>query len=422
MTSILVVGFNYKTADLAIREQAYFPTDKVAFYLQDLLQRGIAEEAVLLSTCNRTELICYAKDSRALFDWFSEVTQLKNDILQSVLYIHKDKDAVMHIMKVASGLDSMILGEPQILGQMKAAFLESCAAQAIGSLFHRMFQHLFSFVKEIRTTTAVGACPVSVASTAVRFAKEKYADFEKAKIAIIGAGETAQLLLRYLADSTSLPLLGISRNRDKVLEMGILPSHAYSFEEFPTVLTEADIIFSATGSAVPILSLAFVEKVMVSRKRKLLLIDIAVPRDVDPAIKTLPYIELYCIDDLKTIILQHQKSREHAAEKALEMINKKSEDFITEIKSWHHVAHTIKAYREQIEELCSGELMKAKEQLSLGKNPANVLDTFAHAFTQKLLHGPSLQLRQAGAEGKFELVQLAKLLFTLPDHELEVSP
>jgi glutamyl-tRNA reductase len=404
--SIFVIGFNHKTASITLREKVYFAVDKLPLYLQDLLSNGRVHEAVLLSTCNRSELYCDTDDIYAVRDWFCEQTTWPRQEVENALHIYRDEEAIAHIMQVACGLDSMVLGEPQILGQMKEAFSESCTAGAVGTLFHRLFQQIFTTAKEIRTTTAIGACPVSVASAAVHFAKQQFSPFDQADVVIIGAGDTSELLMRYLANHLSMPVTLVNRS---------------GMKDLASKLITADVVFSATSSTVPVVNKALMVEVMHERNnRPVVLIDIAVPRDIEPSVADIPNAKLYCVDDLKHIIENNRKGREHAAEKAYEMIRQRSGEFFAGLQSLDKVVHTIRAYRGQIEELCRHELLKAKDQLCQGADPAKVLDDFAYAFTQKLMHAPSVQLRQAGAEGRFELLRFAKQLFSLPDPETEL--
>lgn len=419
--SIFVVGINHKTASVTLREKAYFALDKLSLYVQDVLHRGHAREAVLLSTCNRSELYAEGDDLNRLREWFAAQTTLTPTELEASLYMYSDAEALEHIMQVASGLDSMVLGESQILGQMKEAFSESCAAGAIAALFHRLFQQVFAVAKEIRTTTAIGACPVSVASAAFHFTKERQVDFREAKVVLIGAGDTSELLLRYLSAHLKNPITLVNRSMEKAQAL----AHAFDarfmqWDELKTALTQADIVFSATGSALPIVTKAMMKDIMQARAQKpILLMDIAVPRDIEETVAELDKVALYCIDDLKAIIEKNRQGREHAAEKAREMISQKSRELMAECLSMDKVAHTIKAYRSQVEEICHAELRKAKEQLRQGANPAQVLEAFASAFTKKLLHTPSVQLRQAGVEGRHEFLHFAKQLFAIPDAEKE---
>ncbi|RDI48604.1 glutamyl-tRNA reductase [Aquicella lusitana] len=419
--SIFAIGINHKTAPITLREKVYFAQDLLSLYLQDLLNRGYAQEAVLLSTCNRSELYCCADDIHAVHDWFCAQTSLSREALAPAIYTYRDEEAIAHIMQVACGLDSMVLGEPQILGQMKEAFSESCAASAVSTAFHALFQQVFAVAKEIRTTTAIGACPVSVASAAVYFARQRLVEFAQANVVLIGAGDTTELLIRYLQPLLSKPVTLVNRSTEKAASLAeTVGGHVYGLEELSTALAQADIVFSATGSAQPIVKKEMMAEATRMRQEKpTILIDIAVPRDIEPAVADLENVELYCIDDLKAIIEKNRQGREHAAEKAREMIRKKSIEFLTELRSLDKVAHTIRAYRGQIEDICHAELTKARQQLRLGSDPAEVLDAFARAFIKKLLHTPSVQLRQAGAEGRYDLLRFAKQLFAIPDPETE---
>lgn len=419
--SIFVIGINHKTAPIAVREKVYFAKDLQSLYLQDVLNRGHAHEAVLLSTCNRSELYCDADDVGALYEWFCTQTTLSKQELESAIYIYRDEEAVMHIMQVACGLDSMVLGEPQILGQLKDAYSESCSAGAVSTLFHRLFQQVFSIAKEIRTATAIGACPVSVASAAAHFMKQQLPNFAEANVVLIGAGDTTELLLRYLTPQLHNPISIVNRTTEKAETMAQeFDARVYGLDRLPCALARADLVFSATGSALPIVTKELLAETMAIRpSQPLMLVDVAVPRDIEPSVRELDHVTLYCIDDLKDIIEKNRRGREHAADKAREMIRIKSEEFIAEFKSLDKVTHTIRAYRGQIEEICHAELIKARQQLHQGANPTEVLDIFARAFTKKLLHAPSVQLRQAGAEGRFDLLRLAKQLFSIPDSEAE---
>ena len=421
--SIFVLGINHKTAPVTLREKIYFETEKLSLYLQDVIHRGVAHEAVLLSTCNRSELYCDTSDIAAVRDWFCMQTANPRQELEAALYIYRDEEAVAHIMKVACGLDSMILGEPQILGQMKEAFSESCSAGAVGALFHRLFQQVFTAAKDIRTTTAVGACPVSVASSAVHFVRQKLPNFNDAQVVLIGAGDTTELMMRYLKPYLSRPLTLVNRTLEKashlIEEFGC---SVYSLDRLPCALARADVVFSATGSAVPIVTKKMLLEVMQARRGKsFIMIDVAVPRDIDPAVQEIDGVSLFCIDDLKTIIERNRKGREHAADKACELIVMRSSEFMQSLHSHDKVTYAIRAYRGQVENICRTELLKAQQLLMQGVDAEDVLQMFANAYTKKLLHAPSVQLRQAGAEGRFELLQYARQLFSIPDPEVELS-
>lgn len=420
--TIFVLGINHKTAPITLRENVYFSLDKLPLYLQDVTAHGAAREAVLLSTCNRSELYCEADDLDSVHAWFLAQSHAPRHEVESALYIYRDEEAINHMMSVACGLDSMILGEPQILGQMKEAFSEGCSAGSVGAVFQRLFQQIFNVAKEVRTTTTIGACPVSVASAAVHFAKQSMPNFSDANVVLIGAGDTSQLLMRYLSGQLQHPLTLINRSIDKAQALASeIGAEVFGMDDLVDVMISADVVFSATSSPTPVVNVPLMRDVMQRRQSApLLLIDIAVPRDIEPAIVDLPGVMLYCVDDLKGIIEHHRQGRSHAADKAAQMIDEKSRQFLVELQSLDRVAHTISAYRGQIEALCRTELFKAKQQLHLGADPNEVLEVFARTFTQKLLHSPSVKLRQAGVEGRFELLRFAKQLFSLPDPETEL--
>lgn len=412
---IIACGINHKTAPIALREKIVFHTEKLALYLQDLVSNEKLREAVLLSTCNRSELYCDTDDASEIMNWFCQQHQIAREELQPVWYCYYGQDAIEHIMRVACGLDSMILGEPQILGQMKDAYSEACAAGTVAPQFHRLFQEVFSVAKEVRTNTSIGACPVSIASAAVNLAKQVFSQpLTQANMLLIGAGDTIQLVLRYLQSQSIKKIVIANRNQENAATLAEKFSvNTASFTDLSRALAEADIVISATGSATPIVT----KHMLAQRKKPIFIVDIAVPRDVDTNVTELQHVLLYSIDDLKNIIQHNLHGREHAAEKAIQIIKQKSNEFVAWLDSLDQVATTIRAYRKQIEDLCATELSKAKRQLSKGEDPAQVLSSFAHALTNKLLHHPSAQLRQAGVEGRFELLQLAQQLFAIPKTE-----
>ncbi len=420
--SIIACGINHKTAALPLREQVTFSLDKLALYLSDLLSYDSIREAVILSTCNRSEVYCDSDDVEQLIDWFCLQHNLTRSQLEPALYIYRDEEAVAHIMQVACGLDSMILGESQILGQMKDAFSESCASGAVSGLFNRLFQQVFAVAKEVRSNTAIGACPVSVASTAVGLAKQLVPDFKQATALVIGAGDTVDLVIRHLKANAIQNI--IVTNRSLANARTLAKKHdvnAMPFAGLADVLGTADIVISATSSASPIVTQKMMMDVMQHRENKsITIIDIAVPRDVEPAVAELAGVTLQCIDDLKNIIQHNLKGRQHAAEKAHDVVQQKSRDFIAWLASFDMVAVTIRKYRNQIEEMGRLELIKAAKQLERGDDPVQVLTSFAYAFTNKLLHSPSVQLRQAGFEGRLDILQFAQQLFAIPQSKSEL--
>lgn len=421
--SIFVIGVNHRTAPLALREQVYFAPDRQGLYLQDLIQRELAHEAVLLSTCNRSELYVDADEVQTVLDWFVAQTTLPEATLLPLLDIHQDEGAIVHLMSVACGLDSMVLGEPQILGQLKTAYSESCSAGCVGPLFHRLFQAVFNVAKEIRSTTAIGACPVSVATAAIHFAKQRGVDVETSRVLLMGAGDTTALLARYLKPLTAHPLQFVNRSLDKAVALAQqFGGEAHPLDALPNALAEATLVFTATGSALPLITHEMMQHVKRLRNGGMqTFIDLAVPRDIEASVAHLDEVDLYCIDDLMSIIHEHRQGRAHAAEKARDLIQTRCQDFLREQQLHTNATGTIRAYRGQVEAICQREMAKARDYLQAGVDPETVLAMFAKAYTRKLLHAPSVQLRQAGAEGRFELLQVAKQLFSLTDPEVGLS-
>lgn len=415
---IVVCGINHKTASITLREKVVFSQEKLPLYLQDLMMNEGLHEAVLLSTCNRSEVYCETDNAEKIKNWFCRQHAATEEELKKALYLHKDQHAIEHIMQVASGLDSMVLGESQILGQMKQAFSESCAAGSVGPLFNRLFQQVFYVVKEVRNASEMGACPMSIASAATQFIKHIFpSPLEKASLLLVGAGSTIQLVLRHLKPFSSTIFITNRHDENADLLTKEYGGKSISFSRLEEALNQVDIIVAATGSAQPLIT----KKMIKPREKPLFIIDLAVPRNVESDVATYPHVSLYSIDDLKNILQQNRMKGEHAAEKARDMIKQKSGEFMAWLDSFHLVASTIHAYRQQIKNLCDAELTKSLRRLQNGENATDVLTHFAHAFTNKLLHTPSVQLREAGLAGRFDILQLARELLAIPHPESEIS-
>lgn len=418
--SIIACGINHKTASVALREKVFFAPEKYPLYLQDLLSSGLIKEAVLLSTCNRSELYCESEDPQGIQDWFCREGSPE---LRDALYLYQDQAAVEHLMKVACGLDSMVLGEPEILGQVKAAFSESCTAGAVGHSFYPLFQKVFAIAKEIRSTTAIGACPMSIASTTMALAKQLLESHSKkplseVRLLLLGAGDTIQLILRYLQATPVQKIWIANRSLEKAEQLAsTYDGEALALHQLGSILPQADLLVTATGSLEPLLTQVMLAKHLSKRKTPLMIFDLAVPRDVEPEVATLPGVQLYCIDDLKVIIQKNYSNRQHAAEKALEVIRERSREWLLEQHSKDQVSDAISAYRGQIEAICEVELTKALRLLAKRQDAEMVLRQFAYGVTNKLLHAPSVQLRKAGSEGRLDLLRLAKQLLAIPEFE-----
>ena len=417
--SLLALGLNHRTAPVSVRERVAFAPDRVSNALQDLLNHGGAYEAAILSTCNRTELYCGLKDQdgQRVVQWLGDYHTLQTADLQPYLYQHTEQRAVRHILRVAAGLDSLVLGEPQILGQVKAAYQTANSAGTLGSRLERLFQHTFAVAKQVRTDTRIGASPVSVAFAAVGLAKLIFADLPKRTALLIGAGDTIELVARHLHENGVGRLIVANRTLERAHAL-VAPfdGYAIALEEIPAHLGEADIVISSTASPGLMLGLTPVRDCLKQRRRRpMLMVDLAVPRDIDPAVADFDDVYLYTVDDLKDIIRDNLRSRRAAADQAEEIIDSQVEHFMAWLRTQDSVA-SIRALRQQAETIRDEALMRARRQLAHGKDPAEVLDILANILTNKLIHPPCAGLREAAAQGDADMLNLIKTLYQL-DHD-----
>lgn len=414
--SLIAVGINHRTAPVELREQVAISGERMADALRDLTALPVVSEAAILSTCNRTELYCGVEGEQvdAVAEWLARFHRLEPARIRPHLYSFPNDDAVRHLLRVAGGLDSMVLGEPQILGQMKAAYQTANDAGTLDAALGRLFQHTFAVAKQIRTDTAIGESPVSVAFAAVSLAKQIFSDFNAHTALLIGAGETIELTARHLSDQRLGRLVVANRTQERAhcLATGF-NGYGIGLNEIPAHLAEADIVISATGSSTPILDKALVKSALAGRKRRpVFMVDIAVPRDIDPAVGELEDIYLYTVDDLQEVIQENLKSRQQAARQAEEIIDVQVGRFMAWLRAQDAVS-TIRDYRQQAEQQRDAVLEKARQMLARGKDPRQVLEFLAHTLTNKLTHEPSVQIRQAAECGNTELLQAALELFNL---------
>ena len=411
--SLLVLGLNHKTAPVDIRERITFGPDIVVAALRSLLEKPGLNEAVILSTCNRTEIYCglteTEKDEVGL--WLSDFHGVELETISPYLYRHEGKDAIQHLLQVSCGLDSMVLGEPQILGQVKSAYQTANVAKATGKLLGRLFQHSFSVAKQVRTDTAIGCSPVSVAFAAVSLARQIFSDLSEQTAMLIGAGETIELAARHLHQHGIGRIIVANRTLDRAHTLANqFDGYAISLTEISTHLAEADIIISSTASPLPILGKGAVESALQKRKHQpVFMVDIAVPRDIEAEVGNLNDVYLYTVDDLDEVIQENMRSRQEAALQAQEIIEQHTEEFIGWLRSLDAVS-IIQNYRGQAENIRDEVLDRALRQLSNGKEPEEVLQYLAHTLTNKILHTPSAQIRQAGFQGQQSLLKAADTL------------
>ncbi|WP_455220528.1 glutamyl-tRNA reductase [Kaarinaea lacus] len=419
--SLLAFGINHKTAPVDIRERVAFEPGQICHALKDLVAQPAVNEAAIISTCNRTELYCGLEnnDLALIINWLRQYHKLGERDIQPYVYAHPDHDAVRHVLRVASGLDSMVLGEPQILGQMKDAYSAANQAGTLGGLLDRLFQHTFAVAKQVRTDTQIGASPVSVAFAAVSLAKQIFSDLNNHTALLIGAGETIELAARHLHESGIGRMVIANRTIERAHNLASeFNAYAISLPDIPGHLAEADIVISSTASPLPILGKGSVESALKVRKhRPILMIDIAVPRDIEAEVGDLDDVYLYTVDDMQEIIQEGLRSRQEAAEQAEEIIDTQVSHFMNWLRSLGAVT-TIRAVRHKAESNRDEELDKALAMLASGKNPEEVLKLFAHRLTNKLIHTPSVQLKQAGYDGRNEIIDVVRTIFDIKDSEL----
>ncbi|RDY65881.1 glutamyl-tRNA reductase [Lysobacter soli] len=421
--SLFVLGINHQTAPVSLRERVAFSAETVPAALDALKTLPQVQEVALLSTCNRTELYAVSNDDgQALADWLATHPDDIGD-LHAYLYRHRDADAVRHLFRVATGLDSLVLGEPQILGQVKDAWATARHAGTLGSQLDRLFQHAFTTAKRARTDTRIGANPVSVASAAVRLAQESFARLEDSTVLMIGAGETIELAARHLVQARAKRLLVANRTLAHAQELASRHGgFALPLSEIDKHLGEADVVISATASRDPILQRPHVAAALATRKhRPMLLLDLAVPRDIAPDVAELKDVFLYTVDDLERAIEDNRRSRREAATEAEAIVELQVARF-TESMVASTRTEPLKRLRAHGEAAKADVLSRAQQQLAAGQDPAEVLNYLAHTLTNRLLHAPTIALREAALTGNAELARAAEKLFAEGDVARNETP
>jgi glutamyl-tRNA reductase len=407
--TLLAIGINHRTAPVEIREKIAFDPATLPDVLRELVRRSGVCEAAILSTCNRTEIYCHSDgdSADAVVRWLGEHHTLPAEAIGQYLYTYPEDAAVRHILRVASGLDSLVLGEPQILGQVKAAYQIAAHAGTLGHALAHLFRHSFSVAKQVRTDTRVGASPVSVAFAAVSLAKQIFGDLSHHGALLVGAGETIELVTRHLYQQGLRRLIVANRTLERAHQLAArFDGMAITLEEIPAHLTESDIVVCATASPVPVIGLNAVRLAIRARKhRPVFMADIAVPRDVEAAVGELEDVYLYTVDDLRGIIEENLQSRRQAASQAEEIIDNQVEQFLR----WHRslgAVDSIRKLRGWADRVREESLEKARRQLAAGRPAEEVAAQLAQQLTNRLMHGPSVGLRLSAGEGREDLVGL----------------
>ncbi|WP_394516110.1 glutamyl-tRNA reductase [Pantoea sp. SGAir0430] len=411
--TLLALGINHKTAPVALRERVSFTPDTLDQALNSLLSQPMVQSGVVLSTCNRTELYLSVEQQTDLQEqlvrWLCEYHDLREDDVRNSLYWHQDNAAVSHLMRVASGLDSLVLGEPQILGQVKKAHADSSRDHALSSELERMFQKTFSVAKRVRTETEIGASAVSVAFAACSLARQIFESLSSVNVLLVGAGETIELVARHLREHSVRKLMIANRTRERAqLLADEVGAEVIGLADIETRLADADIIISSTASPLPIIGKGMVERALKARRNQpMLLVDIAVPRDVEPEVGKLANAYLYSVDDLQAIIEQNMAQRKAAAVQAESIVVQESGEFMAWLRA-QSAGETIREYRAQADDVRAELQDRALAALRQGADAEKVLQELAHKLTNRLIHAPTKSLQQAARDGDSERLQILR--------------
>ena len=412
--TLVLVGLNHKTAPVDVREKVAFGPAQLAAALQDLAAPAGVQEGIIVSTCNRTELYCVLEDGSTadpaawLQQWHNQPGLLEH------LYRLEGDDAVQHAFQVAAGLDSLVLGEPQILGQLKDAYRAAQAAGTAGVVLNRLFQATFAVAKRVRTETNIGANAVSVASAAVGLARQIFSGLEHHTALLVGAGETIALTARHLHAHGLRRMIIANRTLARAEALAEeFNASAITLDSLAQHLPQADIVISSTASPVPVITLRDTKAALAARKRKpIFMVDIAVPRDIEPEVGELEDIYLYSLDDLQQFIRDNLQARHDAADHARTLIEEEVHHFHVALRGQDAVP-AIRALRATAEVRRQQTLEQAQRLMASGKTPDEALEYLATTLTARLIHAPTQALREAGEQGDADLVDAARRLFGL---------
>ncbi|MDG0806234.1 glutamyl-tRNA reductase [Pectobacterium brasiliense] len=411
--TLLALGINHKTAPVSLRERVVFSPDKLGVALDSLLQQPLVQGGVVLSTCNRTELYLSVDEQEnqreQLIRWLCEYHQLRPEEVNGSLYWHQDDAAVSHLMRVASGLDSLVLGEPQILGQVKKAFAESQRGHSLSSELERLFQKSFTVAKRVRTETDIGASAVSVAFAACTLARQIFESLSDVTVLLVGAGETIELVARYLREHKVQKMVIANRTRERAQALATeVGAEVITLAELDEQLVHADIVISSTASTLPIIGKGMMERTLKARRNQpMLMVDIAVPRDIEPEVGKLPNVYLYSVDDLHAIIQHNLAQRKAAAVQAESIVQQESSDFMAWLRAQSAV-ETIRDYRAQADELRAEMTAKALAAIQQGNDVEAVIQELTHRLTNRLIHAPTKSLQQAARDGDQNRLQILR--------------
>lgn len=416
---ILVVGLNHRTSPVELREKLAFNMAEAQGFYEKLLDYRKIREAVLLSTCNRVEIYSWANEGGEdhIISILEESKGISSRAFVPSLYVYRGREAVRHIFRVASSLDSMVLGEPQIVGQVKEAFEEALTCDATGVILNQLMKKALSVSKRVRTETAIGESAVSVSYAAVELAKKIFGDLSNRKAMLVGAGEMAELAARHLVDKGVSRIIVVNRTLSRAQELAQeLQGQALPMDCLEEKLAEVDIVITSTGAPHTIITSDMVQRTMRERKLKpIFFIDIAVPRDVDPEVERVENVYLYDIDDLEQVVERNRKRREKESVKAEAIVDEEVERFLQWLRS-QEVVPVIVSLRNRCEEIRRKELEKAVRRMQLNGKETKALEALTTAIVNKILHAPLSYVKDAASQGKGERVaKLVKELFALEE-------
>ncbi len=419
---LATLGINHHSAPLQLREQVVFQVERLHAALQEFIGRRFAREAAILSTCNRTEIYCATDNSATLAEtaqWLAAYHRLDAAALAPYLYRLDHERAVRHAFRVAAGLDSMVLGEPQILGQMKEAAKSAENAGAMGTYLHQLFQRSFAAAKEVRSSTAIGAQSVSMAAAAVRLAARIFPSLSETHVLLIGAGEMIDLSATHFAAQNPASITVANRTalraQQLVARLGLNGAQARAIRlgELPAELHKFDVVVSCTASSLPILGLGLIESALKKRRhRPMFMVDLAVPRDIEPEAARLDDVYLYTVDDLGGVVQEGLQARQGAVAQAEAIIDTRVQGFMHWLETRASVP-LVKRLREQADTTRAEELQRALKALALGKPAAEVIEALSRSLTNKLMHPPTAALTQAGADDQAGATRLIQTLYKL---------
>ncbi|WP_114196198.1 glutamyl-tRNA reductase [Edaphovirga cremea] len=419
--TLLALGINHKTAPVSLRERVTFSPETLEQALNSLLQQPLVQGGVVLSTCNRTELYLSVEQRGNIHDqlvtWLCDYHHLSPEEVSKSIYWHHDNEAVSHLMRVASGLDSLVLGEPQILGQVKKAFAESQRGRSLDGELERLFQKSFSVAKRVRTETDIGASAVSVAFAACTLARQIFESLSELNVMLVGAGETIELVARHLREHQVRHMIIANRTRERAQVLADeVGAEVITLPEIDERLADADIIISSTASPLPIIGKGMVERALKTRRNQpMLLIDIAVPRDIEPEVGKLSNAYLYSVDDLHSIIQKNLAQRKAAAVQAESIVVQESTNFMAWLRSQGAV-ETIRDYRSQADAIRAEMEAEAIAAIQQGADVETVIHKLAHKLTNRLIHAPTKSLQQAASDGDVQRLQILRDSLGLDQH------